>query len=253
MRYLLFALLAFFALGSITAQQVLEVKYLQKRNTHAGEEDAEFFSNDEFAFLTTNGISSSYRYGQGGDGKQVVSSGNNQIKVNYSDAEGYVFFTDGAKRQLISRDLIKDQPFIIREDLPTFNWTIINEETREIGGYTCHKATTTFRGRSYVAWFAPKIPINAGPWKLAGLPGLILEATDRSGAVQFIFAGIKPLPASEDDGSWSRAPRKGISTSLSNFLDNRRRKDEEFFQKIASYPGVTITPSKKTSYFETSL
>lgn len=34
-------------------------------------------------------------------------------------------------------------------------------------------ATTQFRGLTYTAWFALDIPINEGPWKFHGLPGLI--------------------------------------------------------------------------------
>jgi hypothetical protein len=36
-----------------------------------------------------------------------------------------------------------------------------------------------FKGREYIVWYAPSIAYAEGPWKLGGLPGLILEAYDK--------------------------------------------------------------------------
>ena len=88
------------------------------------------------------------------------------------------------------------------------------EENKMIGGIPCLKAETRFKGRGYTAWYAPTITISDGPWKLGGLPGLILEAYDdednwhmtllgNSEAYDFDFAffeskitkGIEGLPA----------------------------------------------------------
>lgn len=65
--------------------------------------------------------------------------------------------------------------FVVGEVIPKLNWKI-TKESQKILNYTCYKATTTFRGRNYSAWFTPEIPFNYGPWKLHGLPGLILKA-----------------------------------------------------------------------------
>ncbi|RQE01044.1 GLPGLI family protein, partial [Prevotella intermedia] len=43
-------------------------------------------------------------------------------------------------------------------------------------GMECKKATTNFRGRYWEVWYTEDIPISQGPWKLCGLPGMILKA-----------------------------------------------------------------------------
>ncbi len=56
-------------------------------------------------------------------------------------------------------------------------WHLINE-TEEVCGYSCQKATTHFKGRFYTAWYTTEIPINEGPYKFKGLPGLIVKIED---------------------------------------------------------------------------
>lgn len=51
------------------------------------------------------------------------------------------------------------------------------------------KATCTFRGREYTAWFCVDIPISNGPWKFGGLPGLILKVYDKDHL--FVFESIE--------------------------------------------------------------
>ena len=67
--------------------------------------------------------------------------------------------------------------WILYESLEKPNW-IITDETDIILGFPCIKATTNFRGREWIAFFTPDIPVQEGPWKLYGLPGLILKAYD---------------------------------------------------------------------------
>lgn len=76
------------------------------------------------------------------------------------------------------------------EDYAPQKWTMI-DSTKQVLGYTCQKAECDFRGRHYVVWFTPDIPISDGPWKFNGLPGLILEAYDSKNYFHFIADGIR--------------------------------------------------------------
>ncbi len=64
--------------------------------------------------------------------------------------------------------------YMYQEDIPQINW-VLSDSTKEICGYLCHQATASFRGRNWIVWYCD-IAKSVGPWKLNGLPGLILEA-----------------------------------------------------------------------------
>jgi GLPGLI family protein len=69
------------------------------------------------------------------------------------------------------------------------NWQL-QEGTDTAEGYECQKATLNFRGRNYTAWFTLEIPISDGPWKLFGLPGLILKVEDADQLFSFVMIGL---------------------------------------------------------------
>lgn len=85
---------------------------------------------------------------------------------------------------------------MVEEDIRP-EWEV-TDETATVLGYDCIKAVTSFRGRTYLAWFAPELPTPEGPWKLYGLPGLILRARDAEGIFTFEAIGMEnlhePLP-----------------------------------------------------------
>ncbi|MGL5318184.1 MAG: GLPGLI family protein [Bacteroidales bacterium] len=70
----------------------------------------------------------------------------------------------------------------------------ITDSTTIIGGYECLLAISDYRGRRWFAWFAPEIPISEGPWKLCGLPGLILEANDEKMHYRYTVEALIPNP-----------------------------------------------------------
>lgn len=93
------------------------------------------------------------------------------------------------ENRLVSNARFKSN-FTHREKLPEINWKITNE-TKKIEDVEVTKATAHFRGRNYTAWFASGIPVPLGPWKLHGLPGLILEAYDDDKEILFVFKKLE--------------------------------------------------------------
>ena len=93
------------------------------------------------------------------------------------------------KDSIWSNFLYRKQIYV-EEIAPKINWKI-EKETKKIGKLTCKKATTHFRGRNYSAWFTTDIPLPFGPWKLNGLPGLILEVYDTNKNVYWYFKRIE--------------------------------------------------------------
>ncbi|MEG0518583.1 MAG: GLPGLI family protein [Bacteroidales bacterium] len=89
---------------------------------------------------------------------------------------------------------IMSTEYIYNEPSPVMNWKITGGTDSIILGYPCNKADLLFRGRSYVAWFTPQIPINNGPWKFQGLPGLILKVTESNGYFEWEITEIQNTP-----------------------------------------------------------
>ena len=67
--------------------------------------------------------------------------------------------------------------YLVTSDFDSLDWEI-HDETKEILGYTCIKATTTIveprREFPTTVWFAPELPFPFGPKEFRGLPGVIL-------------------------------------------------------------------------------
>lgn len=93
-------------------------------------------------------------------------------------------FTNFEKKELTTGSYFWKTLYTKVEPLTKIEWKI-QPQKKKILSLECLMATTTFRGRNYTAWFAPAIPINAGPWKLNGLPGIILAANDDKNEISF--------------------------------------------------------------------
>lgn len=82
------------------------------------------------------------------------------------------------------------QDYIYEDTLYAQNW-VIQDSSKLILGHECQKAVCQYRGHCWTAWFAMDIPITDGPWKLCGLPGLIMEATTEDNSHAFKLLGME--------------------------------------------------------------
>lgn len=111
-------------------------------------------------------------------------------KVKYAPAFYSMFFQNYPRSgKLTCTGRVCNTDLKYEEDLPEMDWKI-QDETDTLLGYMVQKAVCSFRGRDYTAWFAPQLPMQAGPWKFSGLPGLILKVEDSRGHYTFIARGI---------------------------------------------------------------
>lgn len=81
---------------------------------------------------------------------------------------------------------------MVQAETDKIDWKI-KKDTLSFSAIRCQMATANYKGRNWIAWFAPELPFQSGPWKLQGLPGLIIEAYDTKKEVQFKFAGIEKV------------------------------------------------------------
>ena len=131
------------------------------------------------------------------------------------------------------------------EPFVNFNWAI-HEDTLTICGYMCQKATCDFRGRTYTAWFSTEIPVNEGPWKFGGLPGLILKIYDKDKKFVFECTGIsnkrKPITKHNYE-NYGKTSRKALLKLRNNIYDNYYTT-----AGFAPHPGLPAKRYKKALY-----
>ena len=167
--------------------------------------------------------------------------------------QGEQVVCDYSKKTLIS-NIFDGKHIYVNESLPKFSWKITKQK-KKIGTFNCVLGTTTFRGRKYYAWYTPEIAVYSGPWKLNGLPGMILEAYDEGKNVNWNFKSYKfPISTKQD-----YTIRKGKKDKKINFLTleefkkyciNKIESDYERLIIIAKeHPGMTPIKEPMSSYY----
>jgi GLPGLI family protein len=109
-----------------------------------------------------------------------------------SGAMGTRVYKNYPQGQVSVTDAISNNYYIYIDELHPQSWEIL-DSVKTILDYPVQMAVSYFRGRRWTAWFAPDIPISDGPWKLSGLPGLIMEAYDAKKHYSFHIVGIEKV------------------------------------------------------------
>ncbi len=136
-------------------------------------------------------------------GKKVVKSmpysdyvsqttGELDLEDSYTEAGVHMptIWQNYPQGQMTSRELIFPKKYEASEKMPEMQWELTGD-TLTVCGYHCSLATAEFAGLKWRVWFTEEIPVSAGPWKLQGLPGLIVSAEDEGAVHKFELLGMQ--------------------------------------------------------------
>lgn len=167
----------------------------------------------------------------------VLNSQNrNYGSLNFSDDvlyEAYEIYQDLQKNERSVVEYITNYScYRYFESVETQQW-VIHEDTAQILTFNCQKATCRFRGRNWIAWFSCEIPLNAGPWKLCGLPGLIMKAYDEKENYVFECIGLKQMKNNKQ-AITSRKYYDKLNNTREEYLTAQRNFYENYVNTILS-------------------
>lgn len=174
------------------------------------------------------------------ESNKVIQHGDS---LDHSDTK---FYTDLLDKKIYKHHIIDKKHYLAKENIVSIKWNILNE-FKIILKHNCQKAIGKFRGRVYTVWFTQGIPVRLGPWKLNGLPGLILEAHDHYNQVDFFAMKLEFL----DEKTFNKTlltPNfdESIEISLKENLKIEAKRNVAILNKIiASMPRGTVITGVK--------
>ena len=223
--YILIGLNSYLSLS----QEILTTgKIVYDMNTFLGEaknfNSVLYFSASQSEFIMTKNLIKNDSFKE-----EVIEKEDNsfQLIVNESVSDQGAIYIDKSLDILYETNELKpEERLLVWENIPIIEWLLLNEE-KKIGALSCQKATTTFRGRHYTAWYTMEIPIPFGPWKFNGLPGMILEIYDDKKEVSFRTTSIEiPFvkilaPIAPEIEKITRAEFKNRVTKIAEQLESK--------------------------------
>lgn len=150
-------------------------------------------------------------------------TGNNNMSINLDNrgnkpTSSIDYFYFAKENKFYTKERVFNN-YIVEEPTSKINWKI-TKDTTSFSGIHCQKATAYFKGRNWIVWYATELPFQSGPWKLNGLPGLIIEAYDDTKTVSFQFAGMENVVTQEEPTKVEQNPATKMTlsgTSISAF------------------------------------
>lgn len=149
--------------------------------------------------------------------------------ITVIDTIGSIYKTDFQSKRILARMPLYNLRnfYIVKDKLEPIHWNIDGEKKR-IGNFEVIKAKANYLGRSWTAWFAPEIPVGMGPWKLYGLPGLILEAEDSTRKFRFLLKEVQ-IPFSANTTIFNPPALKKTAISKPEFIKiEQKKKDDQY-------------------------
>lgn len=131
-------------------------------------------------------------------------------------------YIDSSNAKLFSMEhSLSGKVFYVLDSLYPMQW-FVSEDTMSIGKIKCKKATCDFRGRHYTAWYSEEIKFSYGPWKMGGLPGLIVDLQDEDENLIIKMDSITYHESEIQFPSSIKYTYKEYVDSIRKFLDNLR-------------------------------
>lgn len=151
---------------------------------------------------------------------EAPQTGSGMRMMVLSAGQSDILYKNIKDNRYTSQSEVLGKIFLVKDELEKHDWTLENE-TKHIGQYTCHKATKKrmipivesqisingdkdlnteinepeMKEVTVTAWYTMEIPVNSGPDRFHGLPGLILEVND--GEETMVCSKIVLNPANE--------------------------------------------------------
>ncbi len=166
-------------------------------------------------------------------GINIILSGNDDV-----------LYRNLKKNRYINQTEIMSKIFLITDSLQKDNWKL-EKETKNIGNYTCFKATRTrevteqtfssdsdslvniTKNQTTVAWYTLDIPIQHGPSDFWGLPGMILEINDGDQTILCSKIVLNPEKKTKIE-----APSKGKKVDQATFDAIENKKMQEMQEQL---------------------
>nr|WP_314492566.1 GLPGLI family protein [uncultured Chryseobacterium sp.] len=177
--------------------------------------------------------------------KQMAATG--LLNLKYNNRKGLVRYTIAKKypkyEVFLQNRIMRDQYNVI-EERPIV-WKITSEKLK-VGDWNTQKAETDFGGRHWFAWFTTDIPIQDGPYKFHGLPGLIVKLEDQTGSHRFTLKAVKNISSIPQDvfgANEISVNAKQYSKILKEYEGDPMRN----FRQVQSGGAITITKDGQNS------
>jgi GLPGLI family protein len=136
------------------------------------------------------------------------------------------------KNTFFNADEMLGKVYLVSDSLKSPDWKILND-LKEVAGHVCMNASLydTLRKQNVVAWFALDIPVQAGPDRFWGLPGLILEVNINNGARIFTADKLEFKPLTNEFDLPKKLKGKQVNNIaylavIKKFLDDKRKAEE---------------------------
>ena len=146
---------------------------------------------------------------------------------------------------------VETPQYYLQKTFDKQNW-IIESEKKKIGNYNVQKATTHFGGRNWIAWFASEIPLNFGPYKFYGLPGLILEIYDTNQNFKFTFKGNNNMQKEENTSPYLETLNGQKPTEV-NEKQRQKLKIDHYINPLKDFQDGMIVENDKGEKVEVNV